>query len=65
MINRNDFNEDSFEQLIRTELIDQLTDLEFSLNDDSIRDAKLVEAFKHVIAYNSVPGTYEDGKYDL
>jgi len=65
MINRNDFNEDSFEQLIRTELMDQLADLEFSLNDDSIRDAKLVEAFKHVIAYNSVPGTYEDGKYDL
>jgi len=65
MITRNDFNEDSFEQLIRTELIDQLTDLEFSANDDSIRDTKLIEAFKHVIAYNSVPGTYEDGKYDL
>jgi len=64
MITRNDFNEDSFEQLIRTELIDQLTDLEFSANDDSIRDTKLIEAFKHVIAYNSVPGTYEDGKYD-
>jgi len=64
MITRSDLNEHAFEQLIRTELIDQLTDLEFSANDDSIRDTKLIESFKRVIAYNSVPGTYEDGKYD-
>ena len=64
MITRNDLNEHAFEQLIRTELVEQLADLEFSINDDSIRDTKLVEAFKRVIAYNSVPGTYEDGKYD-
>jgi hypothetical protein len=64
MITRSDLNEHAFEQLIRNELIEQLADLEFSINDDSIRDTKLVEAFKRVIAYNSVPGTYEDGKYD-
>jgi len=64
VISRSDLNEHAFEQLIRNELIEQLADLEFSMNDDSIRDTKLVEAFKRVIAYNSVPGTYEDGKYD-
>ena len=64
MIVRNDFNEHSFEQLIRTELIDQMVDLEFSMDDDSIRDTTLLEAFKRVIAYNSVPGEFEDGKYD-
>lgn len=64
MITRSDLNEHAFEQLIRNELIEQLADLEDTMNDDSIRDAKLVEAFKRVIAYNSVPGTYEDGKYD-
>jgi hypothetical protein len=64
MLQRNDFNEHSFEQLIRNELIEQLADLEFSMNEDSIRDTTLVEAFKRVIAYNSVPGTYEEGKYD-
>ena len=65
MITRSDLNESAFEQLIRHELLEQLADLEFSMNDDSIRDTKLVEAFKHVIAYNSVPGEFEDGKYDL
>ena len=64
MITRNDFNEDSFDQLIRNALIEQLEDFEDTMNDDSIRDTALVEAFKRVIAYNSVPGTYEDGKYD-
>ena len=64
MITRNDFNEDSFDQLIRNALIEQLEDFEDTMNDDSIRDTTLVEAFKRVIAYNSVPGTYEDGKYD-
>ena len=64
MISRSDFNEDAFEQLIRNALIEQLADFEDTMNDDSIRDTTLVEAFKRVIAYNSVPGTYEDGKYD-
>lgn len=64
MITRNDFNEDSFDQLIRNALIEQLADFEDTMNDDSIRDTTLVAAFKRVIAYNSVPGTYEDGKYD-
>ena len=64
MITRSDLNEHAFEQLIRNELIEQLADVEETMNDDSIRDAKLVEAFKRVIAYNSVPGSYEDGKYD-
>ena len=64
MISRSDFNEDAFDALVRNELIDQLANLEFSSNDDSIRDAKLIEAFKRVIAYNSVPGSYQDGQYD-
>ena len=64
MITRSDFNEDAFDALIRNELIDQLANLEFSSNDDSIRDAKLIEAFKRVIAYNSVPGEYMEGAYD-
>ena len=65
MITRSDLNEHAFEQLIRNELIEQLSDVEDTMNDDSIRDTKLVEAFKRVIAYNSVPGTYEDGQYDM
>ena len=64
MITRSDLNEHAFEQLIRNELIEQLADLEDTMDDDSIRDTTLVEAFKRVIAYNSVPGEYEDGKYD-
>lgn len=64
MITRSDLNESAFEQLIRNELLEQLADLEFSANNDSIHDTTLIDAFKRVIAYNSVPGTYEDGKYD-
>jgi hypothetical protein len=64
MITREDFNEDAFDLMIRNALIEQLADFEDTMNDDSIRDTTLVEAFKRVIAYNSVPGTYEDGKYD-
>jgi len=65
MISRSDFNEDAFDALILDELIEQLEDFKSTMDDDSIRDTKLVEAFKRVIAYNSVPGTYEDGKYDM
>ena len=64
MITRSDLNEHAFEQFFRNELIEQLVDFESTMDDDSIRDTTLVEAFKRVIAYNSVPGTYEDGKYD-
>ena len=64
MITRSDLNEHAFEQLIRNELIEQLADVEDTMDDDSIRDTTLVEAFKRVIAYNSVPGEYLDGKYD-
>ena len=64
MITRNDFNEHAFEELIRSALIEQLVDFESTMDHDSIRDTTLFEAFKRVIAYNSVPGTYEDGKYD-
>jgi len=57
-------NIDALNDIIRLELLEQLADLEDTMDDDSIRDTTLVEAFKRVIAYNSVPGTYEDGKYD-
>lgn len=58
-------NEDALEHLFRTELVDQLEDFIDIMDEDSIRDSKLVEAFKRVIAYNSAPGTYEDGQYDM
>jgi len=64
MIQRSDFDEHAFEQFFRDELIEQLVDFESTMDKDSIRDTTLVEAFKQVIAYNSVPGTYEEGKYD-
>lgn len=65
MITRSDFNEDAFEHLFRTALIEQLEDFIDTMDEDSIRDSKLVEAFKRVIAYNSVPGEFEEGNYDL
>jgi len=65
MITRSDFNEDAFDALFRNALIEQLEDFESTMDEDSIADSKIVEALRRVIAYNSVPGTYEDGKYDL
>lgn len=65
MITRSDLNEDAFEEFFRTALIEQLEDFMDTMDEDSIRDSKLVEALKRVIAYNSVPGTYEDGQYDM
>jgi len=65
MISRSDFNEDAFDALILDELIEQLEDFKSTMDEDSIADSKIVEALRRVIAYNSVPGTYEDGKYDL
>jgi hypothetical protein len=61
---RDDFKEEVFDELIRTALIDQLEDFESTMDEDSIRDTTLVEAFRRVIAYNSVPGTYMGGNYD-
>jgi len=65
MITRSDFNENAFDALFRDALIEQLEDFKSTMDEDSIADSKLVEALRRVIAYNSVPGTYEDGKYDL
>ena len=65
MITRSDFNEDAFDALFRHALIEQLEDFQSTMDEDSIADSKIVEALRRVIAYNSVPGTYEDGKYDL
>jgi len=65
MITRSDFNEDAFDTLFRDALIEQLEDFKSTMDEDSIADSKIVEALRRVIAYNSVPGTYEDGKYDL
>jgi len=63
MITRSDFNEHQFDEMIRNELIDQLTTLELT-KEPSVRDIVLIQAFKKVIAYNSAPGTFEDGRYD-
>jgi hypothetical protein len=65
VITRSDLNEHAFEEFFRTALIEQLEDFMDTMDEDSIRDSKLVEALKRVIAYNSVPGTYEDGQYDM
>jgi len=65
MISRSDFNEDVFDALFLAALIEQLEDFKSTMDEDSIADSKIVEALRRVIAYNSVPGTYEDGKYDL
>ena len=65
MITRSDFNEQQFDNMFRNELIDQLTTLEFTADEPSVSEIVLIQAFKKVIAYNSVPGTYEDGKYDM
>lgn len=65
MITRSDLNEHAFEQFFRAALIEQLVDFESTMDHDSIRDNTLLEALKRVIAYNSVPGTYEDGQYDM
>lgn len=62
---RSDFNEQQFDNMFRNELIDQLTTLEFTADEPTVSEIVLITAFKKVIAYNSVPGTYEDGKYDL
>ena len=32
---------------------------------ENVTNKKLIKALKRVIAFYSVPGTYEDGKYDL
>ena len=56
--------DEALDQFFRDELIEQLVDFESTMDKDSIRDTTLVEAFKQVIAYNSVAGTYEEGKYD-
>ena len=61
MITRSDLNEHALEQLVRNELIEQLVDLEYSMEES---DSELVLAFKRVIAYNSVPGEFENGAYD-
>jgi hypothetical protein len=55
MMSSDDFNPTSFEQLIRKELIEQA---------EYVDDPELKLAFHRVIAYNSIFGEYEDGKYD-
>ena len=62
MIVRSDLNEKAFDQLILSELEDQLQLLEREACADNW---KLREAFRYVIAYNTVPGSYEEGKYDV
>lgn len=70
MLVREDFDDDSFTAMFARELIDQLEAIESmaAFNEDGAwigGDAKvLIEAYHRVIAYNSVPGTYLDGKYD-
>jgi hypothetical protein len=55
MLRPEDFEPKAFEELIRMELIYQ---------SELLDDGELKLAFERVIAYNSIPGTYKDGKYD-
>lgn len=67
MMTRDDLNDDTFERLLREELVQQLKDI-VKFHDPSLESSRVekqIDAFKMVIAYNSVPGTYEDGNYDL
>lgn len=59
-LTRDSFTNSTLDELVLDILESQLEDV-IELSNDQ----KLIEAFKYVIAYNSVPGTYEDGKYDL
>lgn len=59
-LTRESFTGSTLDELVLDILESQLEDV-IELNNDQ----KLIDAFKYVIAYNSVPGTYEDGKYDL
>lgn len=61
MISRSDLNAESFDLLIRNDLIESLSFLE----QDEPERKEMIEAFKKVIAYYSVPGTYEDGEHDF
>jgi len=63
MLTRDDFNEHAYDKLIRDELIDQLETL--LLQTDLDTEHPLITAYNYIIAYNSVPGEWEDGKYDL
>lgn len=58
---RSDFNDEAFEEMLRTELTEQMADLESQLDG---LNHPLLESFHRVIAYNSVPGTYMGGDYD-
>lgn len=59
-LTRDSFTDSTLDELVLDILESQLEDV-IELSNDQ----KLIDAFKYVIAYNSVPGTYEDGKYDL
>jgi len=59
-LTRESFTGSTLDELVLDILESQLEDV-IELSNDQ----KLIDAFKYVIAYNSVPGTYEDGKYDL
>ena len=61
MITRSDLNEAAFEKMFRHELIEQMVELEM----DDATPPQLVEAFRYVIAYNSVPGDFMAGEYDV
>jgi hypothetical protein len=54
MITRDDFKDEAFEEMFRNELIAQMKDA----------PKELEVAFKRVIAYNSIPGAFENGEFD-
>ena len=58
-LTREDIDSDAFTTMMREALIDDLKTLE-EFEDNP----PLSEAYRRVIAYYSVPGTYLDGKYD-
>lgn len=54
-----DLNLEQAESITRDYLVDMLDDLNVPFTDPT-----LIESINRLIAYLSVPGTWEDGKYD-
>lgn len=58
--------ESAFYQIMISDLKDQIEILELTYNPDMPKEVKtLVKSLHRVIAYNSVPMSYKDGKYDI
>lgn len=72
-MNRNDFNEEAFDTLIRDTLWDELLTIEAELAEmreggvfeGEIQELEILQAAMcRVVAYHSIPGSFRAGTYD-